>query len=178
MPHKPKLWQRHIVLIPFKTPESVCQFDSADTCAILPAEPQLFPAYVRSTKWIRSNSHQTAKLPCLPVQRGDHAEGAWAVLESVRRSDNKITVDADRIIRSTVLLSGVCPVKNSRGEAVESYRPSLHDLSIRFPAPYATVKSRTVRVTGSYRVPGTGRPACFESVPLQTCNQAGKCSEG
>lgn len=146
------------------------------TCAALPPEPHVFPAYIRSTSWIKSHFLEAAKLPCMPVQSGTSRLEAWPVLQSIRGNGNRIVVDADRIVRSTVLLSGVRPVKTSQGAPVAHYRPSLHDLAIRFPAPYATVNSRIVRAAGSYRVPGMQRYACFLSVPLPTCTKTSASS--
>lgn len=129
----------------------------------------MFPAYVRPTTWARGHFLVASWLPCVPVQTGNSSKGAWVVLESVRTKRYGIIVDAAAIVHSTVLLSGVRPAQTSRGAPVAHYRQTLKDLAVRFRAPYATVKPRMVRATGSYRVPGVQRFACFQSAPLQTC---------
>lgn len=91
------------------------------------------------------------------------------MLQSSRGKASGIVVDADTIVRQSVRLTGVRPIQTPAGEPVMNYRPSLHDLAVRFPAPAATVNSRLVRATGSYRVPGVQRFACFRSAPLPTC---------
>lgn len=108
------------------------------------------------------------------MKRGPTASGTWVVFQSLLSSNNKtITVDASTIVHSTVLLTGVQPVQDpSMGAPVTHCRLTLHDLAFRFPAPNATVAPRMVRATGSYRIPGASRYACFESTPLPTCAQA------
>ena len=144
----------------------------------LPAEPFVFPAYIRSSSWTKGHFLDAKKLPCMPVQKGASPVGAWIVIQSVSVKGYGVTVDADSVIRTTVLLSGVRPVRTSLGAPVTNYRPSLHDLAVRFPTPYATAKSRLVRATGSYRVPGVQRYACFQSKPMQTCAQGVRAVQG
>ena len=107
----------------------------------------------------------------MPVQRGSAPVGVWFVLQSVPSNlAETIIADADAIVRSTVLLSCVHPVQTALSAPVTHYRISLKDLAVRFPAPYATINSRMVRATGSYRASSSSeRHACFESVPLPTC---------
>lgn len=135
----------------------------------VPAVPSVFPIYVRSTHWSRAHYLVAKKLSCVPVQKGSTRVGAWVVLESVRSKGYGITIDANAIIRSSILLAGNRPAQTSRGDPVTNYRPSLHDLAVRFSAPYRTVKSRLIRATGSYRVQNSNRYACFQSVPVRTC---------
>ena len=152
--------------------------DSADAWAVLPAVPVVVPAYVRPTNWARSHFLQAKKWPCLPVRRGAIQAGAWVVLQSVRGKASRIVIDANRIVRRSVRLEGVHPYPTSRGEPVMNYRPSLHDMAVRFPVPYATVKSRMVYATGGYRVPGISRYACFVSTPLPTCKSTASATMG
>lgn len=136
------------------------------------------PAYIRPSHWRRGHFLKAAKLPCLPVQRGPSPVGAWVVLESVRGAASRIKIDADAIVRGSVLLSGVRPYSTARGGTVAKYRTQLRDLVIRFPGLYATRYSRMVHATGSYRVAGSQRKACFESVPLPTCMPTGSAMRG
>lgn len=75
--------------------------------------------------------------PCLPVQRGMTPVGAWVVLGSLRGNSSDIVADADTIVGGTVLLAGVHPAETPTGAPVANYLPSLHNLALRFPAPYA-----------------------------------------
>lgn len=100
---------------------------STHTCAGLPAEPFVFPAYVCPTKWTKSHYLQASKLPCLPVQVGTAPAGAWVVLQSIPSTANGITIDANTVIRTSVLLSGVHPVETALGAPVTHYRVSLYD---------------------------------------------------
>lgn len=146
-----------------------------DQCAVLPAGPLIFPAFACPTRWRKAHFLTAAKLPCLPVQSGPARAarvGAWLVLQSVGKESYGIIVDADTIVQSTVMLSGVRVAVPSKGTPVAHYRASLHNLAVRFPAPYATAKPRMVRATGRYRVLNATRYACFESAPLPTCAQA------
>jgi len=138
-------------------------------CTDLPAGPLIFPAHVRPTRWNKGHFLSALSLPCVPVQGRGTRVGAWIVLQSIRNATNGIVIDSSTIVRSTVLLSSMRLVLTSRGVPVAHYRPALHNLAVRFPAPYATARSRAIRTTGSYRVAGTKRLACFESVPLPTC---------
>jgi len=142
----------------------------ADGPAGILAEPFVFPAYIRPTLWKKSHFLVASKLPCLSVQRGAKPMGVWVVLQSLPSKKSRgITLDANTIVRSSVRLAGVLPVKTALGNPVTHYRVSLNDLAVRFPAPYATVKSRMIRATGSYRVPTSIRDACFVSLPQPTC---------
>ena len=117
-----------------------------------PAEPAVFPAYIRPIQWARSHFLDASKWHCLPVQRRAFTPaGAWVVLQSVRGKASDITADADRVVRSSVLLAGVNPAQTTRGDPIVHYRPSLNDLAFRFPVPAASAKSRMVHATGSYR---------------------------
>ena len=145
---------------------------SAHTCVGLLAEPFVFPAYIHPTRWKKSHFLQANKLPCLQVQRGAKPMGVWVVLQSLLNKSSGFQIDAEAVVRSSVLLAGVHPVKTALGAPVTHYRISLHDLAFRFPAPYATAKSRMVQATGSFRVPSSDREACFVSVPQPTCAAA------
>lgn len=131
--------------------------------------PSVFPAYVRATTWSQGHYLLSTSLPCVPVQKGTSKVGAWVVLQSVRTKLFGITIDSNAIIRASLKLAGVLPVETTDGNPVTHYRPSLHDLAVRFPAPYSTVKSRAIRVTGNYRITGSTRFACFETVAMKTC---------
>lgn len=66
----------------FLNPEAYC---------VLPAEPAVFPAYIRPTKWRNAHflvaSMLASRSHCVPAQKGRSPAGAWVVLQSCLRSE-------------------------------------------------------------------------------------------
>lgn len=126
----------------------------------------VLPSYIRPDTWYKSHFLSATKLSCVPVQKGTAPLGVWIVLQSTGGST---PIDANSIVRGSVRLAGVAPAQANSSYPVAHYRPSLHDLAFRFPAPYATPKSRIIAATGYYHVANVKRFACFTGSPLPTC---------
>ena len=133
----------------------------------------MIPAFVRATQAKKSHYLPTAPLPCLPVLGNiDGAYPVVVVLKSIKaKGSPKILADANAIIPETLLLSGVRPYSQKNGGIVSHYRPSHHDLAVRFQNARVQLNSKTaVRVTGAFRAAGTKRAVCFVSTWMPTCS--------
>ena len=130
----------------------------------LAAVPLTFPAYVTAEKASRFNIMAPQRLSCVPTQK-TAAIGTWFVLQSVKGTK---AVSAKAINPGSVMLAGK-HASTENGTPVEVYVATTSELMIRFPAPFAAVKSRKVQATGSYTVAGSKRLACFTSVMIPTC---------
>ena len=147
---------------------------------LVPADPIIFPAYVRATEAVTNHFINPPKIMhCLPVRGAVKELFPVVVVIQSLMAKGKIVVDSKSIIHSTILLSGVSPYSSPKGAPVAHYRSSLHDLAVRFHDPFGKLKVRwIVRATGSYRTSGAARDACFTSVPLPTCDVSRATTRG
>lgn len=130
----------------------------------------MFPVYVRVAYTAGNEYIDAKKLSCLPVRSVTASIPLLVIVFQSVLNGNRIAVDAKSIVPQTLLLSGVSPYPAPSGAPVAHYRPSLHDLAVRFHDPQSRLKTvQSVQATGSYRVPGAHRLACFESKPVPRC---------